>query len=165
MNMKTEKIEALDKEIIDYIDKCNKYDYSKSYLIAVLHKVQSKYGYLSKEHMEEVAQRLNIPTAKVSGVATFYHFFRLSPRGKYTVAVCMGTACFVKGADKVLDTFKKELGVDFGEVTHDGLFSIENSRCVGVCALAPVVMINDEVYNNVNAGDVVKIISDLKNRD
>jgi len=152
----------LDKEILTFIQSCLKKDRPDSYLIAVLHKVQGKYGWLTESHMNEVAQLLQIPTSTVSGVATFYHFFRLKPKGKYYISVCLGTACFVKGADKVLDAFQTELGIEMGETTQDGLFSLENSRCLGVCALAPVVTINDRVYSKVTAKQVPELIRQVQ---
>ncbi|NLP11768.1 NADH-quinone oxidoreductase subunit NuoE, partial [bacterium] len=151
-----------DQAILDFIDLCKTKPHSDSYLIAVLHKVQQTYGYLSEEHMYEVAQRLQVPTSVVSGVATFYHFFRLQPRGKYAVSVCLGTACFVKGADKILDAFRTELGIELGETSSDGLFSLEVSRCLGVCALAPVVTINDRVYSNVTVKQVPQLIDQVR---
>lgn len=152
----------IDQEIEMFINDCLNRENPESYLIAVLHKIQEKYGYLSNENMNYVAQKLGVPTSKVYGVATFYHFFRLKPRGKYSVSVCLGTACFVKGANEVLDEFKKELGIDMGDVTTDELFSIEGTRCIGVCALAPVVTINEEVYSNVQATDVHTILNKIK---
>ncbi len=154
----TKIIPALDKEIVTFIQECLTKDHPESYLIAVLHKVQGKYGYLTEEHMNEVGQRLQVPTSTVSGVATFYHFFRLKPQGKYAVSICLGTACFVKGADKVLEAFKNELGIEMGETTQDGLFSLENSRCLGVCALAPVVTINEKVFSKVTPKQVPELI-------
>jgi NADH:ubiquinone oxidoreductase subunit E len=112
--------------------------------------------------MYEVAQRLQVPTAVVSGVATFYHFFRLQPRGKYAISVCLGTACFVKGADKILDAFRSELGIEVGETSSDGLFSLELSRCLGICALAPVVTINETVYSNVTVKQVPQLINQVR---
>jgi NADH:ubiquinone oxidoreductase subunit E len=153
---------TLDQAILDFIDVCKTRPHAESYLIAVLHKVQQKYGYLSQEHMYEVAQRLQVPTSVVSGVATFYHFFRLQPRGKFAISVCLGTACFVKGADKILDAFRTELGIELGETTSDGLFSLEVSRCLGVCALAPVVTINETVYSNVTVKQVPQLIDKVK---
>ncbi len=149
---------ALDEDIIHFIHECLHKEHGKSYLIAVLHKVQERYGYLSEEHMDEVAQRLQVPASTVSGVSTFYHFFRLKPRGTYHISICLGTACFVRGADKVLNAFRTELGIDLGETTQDGLFSLENSRCLGVCALAPVVTINDKVYSKVTPNQVPGLI-------
>jgi NADH-quinone oxidoreductase subunit E/NADP-reducing hydrogenase subunit HndA len=157
--MNTEQPFLLDQDIVTFIETCRGKEHPESYLIAVLHKVQERYGYLSKEHMYEVAQRLNVPAATVSGVSTFYHFFRLTPQGKHKISVCMGTACFVKGADQILEAFKKELGIDVGETTKDGMFSLDNTRCLGVCGLAPVVNINDKVYSQVRAKQVVELIN------
>lgn len=151
-------------DIVNYIDECLQQEHSESYLIAVMHKVQERYGYLSEKHIDEIAHLLGVPTAKVFGVATFYHFFRLRPRGKYAISICLGTACFVKGANLVLDKFKTELGIGVGETTTDGLFSIEGTRCLGVCALAPVVTINEQVYSNVNPGKVLEILNELKSK-
>ena len=153
---------TLDKDILTFIRTCLKKDKPDSYLIAVLHKVQEKYGWLSEAHMNEVAQLLQVPTSTVSGVATFYHFFRLKPKGKYHISICLGTACFVKGADKVLEAFQTELGIEMGETTQDGLFSLENSRCLGVCALAPVVTINEQVYSRVTAKQVPELIRQVQ---
>ncbi|MCK5738611.1 NADH-quinone oxidoreductase subunit NuoE [bacterium] len=151
---------TLTPEILEFIGQCEQKPHSKSYLIAVLHKVQGQYGYLSQEHMDKVAHLLQVPTAIVSGVATFYHFFRLKPRGKFAISVCLGTACFVNGADKVLAEFRKELGIETGETSPDGLFSIETSRCLGVCAMAPVVTINERVFSNVTPKKVSRLIQD-----
>jgi NADH:ubiquinone oxidoreductase subunit E len=159
MNDKIKK-PTLAPEILEFISQCETKSHSKSYLIAVLHKVQGQYGYLSQEHMDEVAHLLQVPTATVSGVATFYHFFRLKPRGKFAISVCLGTACFVNGADKVLAEFRKELGIETGETSPDGLFSIETSRCLGVCAMAPVVTINERVFSNVTPKQVSRLIQD-----
>ena len=153
---------TIEKDILAYIDECLKKEHPESHLISILHKVQGRYGYLAETHMNEVAQRLQVPTSTVSGVATFYHFFRLKPQGKFAVSVCLGTACFVKGADQVLDAFRSELGIDMGETTSDGLFSIEASRCLGVCALAPVVTINDKVYSKVSADKVPDLIRQVR---
>ena len=160
--MKTTMKYTLDKDILEFIDECMQKEHPESYLISVLHKVQGRHGYLTETHMNEVAQRLQVPTSTVSGVATFYHFFRLKPQGKFAISVCLGTACFVKGADKVLEAFKSELGIDMDETTSDGLFSIEASRCLGVCALAPVVTINDKVYSKVTANRVPELIRQVR---
>jgi len=154
---------SVNQEIIDYIQECKSKEHPESYLIAILHKVQGTYGFLSEIHLDEVAHLLEVPTAKVFGVATFYHYFRLQPRGKYSISVCLGTACFVKGADSVLNAFRTELGIELGETSSDGLFSLEGTRCIGVCALAPVVTINDKVYSNVTANMVSQILREVKN--
>jgi NADH:ubiquinone oxidoreductase subunit E len=156
------KMKKLDKDIVSFIEDCQEREHPQSYLIAVLHKIQNRYGYLSEPHMSETAERMQIPTATISGVGTFYHFFRLTPRGRHNISVCLGTACFVKGADKVLDAFRTELGIDIGETTPDRLFSLENSRCVGVCALAPVVTVNQRVLSRVEPGQVPDLIHRLR---
>ena len=153
---------ALDQDIIGFIEECAAKEHSESYLIAVLHKVQNRYGHLSEAHMNEVAQRLQVPASTVSGVATFYHYFRLKPRGKYAISVCLGTACFVKGADKILEALKTELGIEVGETSSDGLFSLEESRCLGVCAMAPVVTINDRIFGNVSPKQVPEVLNRLR---
>ncbi len=159
-----EKKYTLNDEILDFINECLNKEHPESYLIAVLHKIQGQYGFLSEIHMDEVAHLLGVPTSNVFGVATFYHFFRLKPRGKYSISICLGTACFVKGADAVLAEFKKELGIDLGDTTIDSLFSIESSRCIGVCALAPVVTINEEVFSRVKPNQVGDILNMMKGR-
>ncbi|MEW6516335.1 MAG: NADH-quinone oxidoreductase subunit NuoE [candidate division FCPU426 bacterium] len=159
--MSVETAETLDPQIIAYIEACRKLPHPESYLMSILHRVQGRYGYLSQAHMAEVAQRLQVPTSAVSGVSTFYHFFRLQPQGKYAISVCLGTACFVKGADKILEAFQSELGIELGETTKDGLFSLENTRCLGVCGLAPVVTINDKVYSQVTPQQVPEMLNRL----
>jgi NADH:ubiquinone oxidoreductase subunit E len=154
---------TIDQSIVDYIEECLQKEHPESYLIAVLHKVQEIYGYLSNDNMYQVAHLLGVPTSTVYGVATFYHFFRLKPKGKNSISICLGTACFVKGADLVLQAFKNELGVDIGETTKDGLFSIDGTRCLGVCALAPVVTINEQVFGNVTPNKVPEILNKIKN--
>ncbi len=160
--MTTETRKELTPEILEFIETCKTREHPDSYLIAVLHKVQGEFGYLSREHMDEVAHLLGIPTAYVFGVSTFYHFFRLKPQGKYSISVCLGTACFVKGADKVLEAFKNELGIEMGDTTKDGIFSLTNTRCLGVCGLAPVVTVNEKVYSQVTPQQVPEIINHLR---
>jgi NADH:ubiquinone oxidoreductase subunit E len=132
--------------------------HSESGLIAILHQVQAAYGYLGREQLHAVAQLAGIPLAKVTGVATFYHYFRLQPRGKHMINVCMGTACYVKGAEKLGRRLMDELGIQFGETTKDGLFSLESSRCLGTCGLAPVLMVDEQVYGPVTPGEISLIL-------
>ncbi|MBN1558273.1 MAG: NAD(P)H-dependent oxidoreductase subunit E [Lentisphaerae bacterium] len=154
----TDDIHALPQDIVEYIDRCLAGPHGESYLIPVLQQVQNRFGYLPRPLMDEVAHRMRIPTAKVTGVATFYHFFSFTPRGKHRVTVCMGTACFVRGAGKILDRLKDLLGVAEGETTADGLFTLESARCLGTCALAPVVVVDDALHGNVTTGDLEKIL-------
>jgi NADP-reducing hydrogenase subunit HndA len=151
------KIE-LRKDQIDKIKEiCKSFDNKGDELINVLHKVQGTFGYLPAEVQEIVAQELNVPVAKVYGVVTFYSFFTMLPKGKYPVSICTGTACYVRGAEKVLEEFKKELKIQVGETTTDGKFSISCLRCVGACGLAPVIMIGSKTYGRV-APDMIKDI-------
>lgn len=151
---------VLPDEIVAYIEECRGRENSESYLISVLQRIQTGLGYLSRESLDEVSRRMHIPAATVSGVATFYHFFSFKPRGEHRVTVCLGTACFVRGADKVLARLKEELGIDDGETTPDGKFSIECARCLGACALAPVVTVGEKVYGNVKPADVKRILKE-----
>lgn len=145
----------------DKIDKINEisasFNNDPGELINVLHKVQSTFGYLPAEVQEVIAESLNIPVAKVYGVVTFYSFFTMTPKGKHPISICTGTACYVRGAEKVLEEFKKELKVGVGETTTDGKFSIACLRCVGACGLAPVVMVGEKTYGRV-APEMVKDI-------
>ncbi len=150
--------EALGEDIAEFIDKCRRDAHPRGLLIAVLHKVQGKFGYLNDEHLDAVAQLLRVPAAEVSGVASFYHYFRLKPRGRFMIRVCMGTACFVKGADQVSAKIKEELGISFGETSSDGTFSLEGTRCLGTCGLAPVIMIDEDIHPQVTPDQVPVIL-------
>ena len=121
------------------------YKNDKSNLIQILNQVQEKYGYISTQAQKEISEYLDMSMAEVYGVITFYSRFTLKPKGKYNIAVCLGTACFVKGSEKVLDKVKDILKIDVGQTSNDGLFSIEATRCIGACGLAPVFTVNDEV--------------------
>lgn len=135
-----------------------KYKETPGALIPVLHEAQDLYGYLPFEVQKIIADGLNIPVAKVYGVVTFYSQFSLNPKGKYRVSVCLGTACYVKGAAEILDKLKERLSIDVGECTDDGLFSLDSCRCIGACSLAPVVTINEEVYGKLVPEDIDGII-------
>ena len=123
-----------------------KHKQKKDSLIKILEEVQSKYGYIPAASQEEISNYLDIPMAEIHGVITFYSRFTLIPKGEYNVSVCLGTACFVKGSKDILEAAKKKLGINEGETTQDGKFSLDNTRCVGACGLAPVFTINNEVY-------------------
>lgn len=132
-------------------------------LIQVLHHAQEIFGFLPKEVQLYIAKSLNIPPSKVYGVVSFYSYFTTEPKGKYKISVCLGTVCFVKGSDKILEQFEKELGIKVGETTNDLLFSLEGLRCVGACGLAPVVVINGKVYGQVKPSDVSNILDSYRN--
>jgi len=138
---------------------CKSFNNNPGELINVLHKTQDYLGYLPAEAQEVIAQELKIPTAKVYGVVSFYSFFTMIPKGRFPISICMGTACYVRGAEKILDEFKNLLKLNVGETGADGLFSLASLRCVGACGLAPVVLVGEKVYGRL-ATDDVKIIVD-----
>lgn len=141
---------------------CNK-EHFKSHLIYILQKAQRLFGYLSKDVMDYISVKMQIPTATIYGVVTFYHFFNLKPKGKYRINICLGTACHVKGAEDIVRKFERELNIKMGETTKDNKFSLESARCIGTCGLAPVVLINnDNIYKEVKVTDVVKIINNIQ---
>ena len=129
-------------------------------LMPVLQQAQEIYGYLPIEVQAIVAEGLGISLSEVYGVATFYSQFRLNPKGIYRISICLGTVCYVKGAAKVLEAVERKLGIQVGECTPDGLFSLESCRCVGACGLAPVMMINDEVFGRMTPEQVPVILED-----
>ncbi len=144
---------------------CKSFDNRSGELINVLHKIQGTFGYLPAEVQEVVARELNVPVAKVYGVVTFYSFFSMLPKGKYPVSICTGTACYVRGAENVLEEFKKVLDIDVGETTADGMFSISCLRCVGACGLAPVVIVGDKTYGRVAPEMVQDIIQEYREKE
>lgn len=156
--IKTASQALLPPDIVAYIETCRQEPHPESQLINVLHRVQGHYGHLGREQLDAVAQLMQIPTAKVTGVATFYHFFRLTPRGKFVIKVCLGTACYVKGAERLSERIREELGISFGETTKDGLFSLEATRCLGTCGLAPAIVIEDEVHGQVTPDQIPALL-------
>lgn len=143
-------------------DVCAAFENKESELINVLHGVQSKLGYLPAEVQEVIAKELKTSVAKVYGVVTFYSFFTMIPQGEFPISICMGTACYVRGAEQVLNEFKRQLKVEVGESTEDGKFSINCLRCVGACGLAPVVTVGEKVYGRVAPTEVKKIIAEYR---
>lgn len=139
----------------------SKHEQDKSNLIQILNEVQEKYGYISTEAQKEISEYLGMSMAEVYGVITFYSRFTLKQKGKYNIAVCLGTACFVKGSEKVLDRVKEILKIDVGQTTKDGLFSIDATRCIGACGLAPVFTVNEEVYGKATPEIVEKVIKEI----
>lgn len=135
-----------------------KYKNTQGALIPVLHEAQDIFGYLPPEVMKKVSRGLEIPEAKVYGVATFYSQFSLTPKGKYKIGVCLGTACYVKGSGEVYEELQKILGISGGGVTADGAFSLDATRCIGCCGLAPVMTVNEDVYGKLTVDSVAAII-------
>jgi NADH-quinone oxidoreductase subunit E/NADP-reducing hydrogenase subunit HndA len=139
-------------------------DNGRSYLIQTLHKAQSIFGHLPSELQRYIAKKLEIPASEVYGVVSFYSYFTTVKRGKYVLSVCLGTACYVKGAQKILDDLKAELGVDLDETTKDGLFTITALRCIGACGLAPVMLVNGKAYGNLTGVKALSILKDYANK-
>lgn len=131
-------------------------------LIMILHRLQQEYGFLPLPVLHELSEVMNVPLAKIYGVATFYHYFKLEKPGKHKVAVCMGTACYLKGAGDLINEFKNLLDVDVNETTEDGQFTVESVRCVGCCGLAPVVMVDDEVYGKLTEENLPDILAEYR---
>lgn len=145
------------KKKLDAIIDANKHD--KSRLISVMQEAQEIYGYLPIEVQNRIAEGMDIPLEKVYGVATFYAQFSLAPKGKYNISVCMGTACYVKGSQSLLDALREKLGIDVDECTPDGKYSITTCRCIGACGLGPVLTVNDDVYGRLTADDIDGILA------
>ena len=141
---------------------CDKHGNQPGELINILHEAQHLHGYLPEEMQRLIAAKLNVPVSRVYGVVTFYTFFTMTPKGKHPSSVCMGTACYVRGSEKLLEEFKRVLGIEVGETTPDGKFSLDCLRCVGACGLAPVVMIGEKVYGRLQAVDVKKVLEELE---
>lgn len=141
-----------------------KYSKDKSNLIQILNEVQENYGYIPKYSQISISEYLDIPLAEIYGVITFYARFTLKPKGKYNIAVCLGTACFVKGSEKVLDKAKEILKIDVGETTEDGKFSLEATRCIGACGLAPVFTVNGEVYGKATVQKLDQVLDELSKK-
>jgi len=162
--MSSVKVKLKEKDVATIKEICKSFDYNPGELINVLHKVQGEFGYLPAEVQEVVADELKVSLAKVYGVVTFYSFFTMIPKGKHPISICTGTACYVRGAEKVLDEFKKELGIKLGESTADGKFSLTGLRCVGACGLAPVVLVGEKTYGRIAPDDVKNILSDYEDK-
>ncbi|UWG99211.1 NADH-quinone oxidoreductase subunit NuoE [Dehalobacter sp. DCM] len=157
-DLTTEKFDALEA----YIESLPT---TRGALIEILHHAQHIFGYLPRDVQLFVARKLGIPAAEVFGVVSFYSYFTTEPKGKHTISVCMGTACFVKGADKILTLLKEKLGIQTNEITKDGLFGLKDVRCIGTCGMAPVMMIDDNVFGRVKAEDIESILETYRQKD
>ena len=161
MNTLEKKQSVLTPEILNYIESWKE---KPGNLIMVLYHIQKDFGYISRAAAFEIADRLNVPVAKIYGVITFYNFFKLKKPGKHRIQICMGTACYLKGAELLLAEIENLLGVGIGSSTKDHEFSIETLRCVGCCGLSPVIMIDDQVYGNLVPDDLAGIIAQYKGK-
>ena len=155
----------LRKEAIDLIKEiCSRYKNEPSPLMLILADVQKEYGYIPLEVQEIISNETNIPVSDIYGVVTFYSFFSLKPKGRYIIGVCIGTACYVKGGQNVLDKFSELLKIKPGQTTEDGLFTLDGLRCIGACGIAPAISINGRVYPKVKLSDISNIIEDYRKR-
>ncbi|MDR0971809.1 MAG: NADH-quinone oxidoreductase subunit NuoE [Bacteroidales bacterium] len=154
------KIKLSESKINKIKEICASFGNKPGEAINVLHKVQGEFGYLPAEVQEVIAKQINVSVAQIYGIVTFYSFFTMTPKGDHPISVCMGTACYVRGAEKVLDEFKRELKIGIGETTPDGKFSLNCLRCVGACGLAPVVLIGEKVYGRLTPDGVKDIIKE-----
>ena len=141
----------------------NTYKPEKDNLIQILNEVQEHFGYIPKYTQLKLSEFLKMPMAEIFGVITFYSRFTLEPKGKYTISVCLGTACFVKGSQKILDRLKERLKIEPGQTTEDGMFSLDETRCVGACGLAPVFTVNGEVYGKATVQKLDQVLDELEN--
>lgn len=156
--------ENLDKKYARLDEIIEKYGREEGQLLLVLKEAQDIFGYLPEEVQSYIAGKMHLPVSEVNGVVTFYALFSGEPRGEFQINVCMGTACYVQGAQGILDEFRNRLQLKDGDTTSDQLFTVKSSRCVGACGLAPVVTVNDDVHGKLTRGDVGKLISRYKRR-
>lgn len=141
---------------------CDKYGNQPGELINILHEAQSIAGYLPEEMQRIIARKLGIPASRVYGIVTFYSFFTMAPKGRHPISVCLGTACYVRGGDKLLEEIERALNIEVGQTTPDGKFSLDCLRCVGACGLAPVMMIGEKVYGRLQPQDIRKILAETE---
>lgn len=144
---------------------CDRYVEERTPLMLILSDIQNEYGYIPVEVQEIVSERTGIPVAEIYGVVTFYSLFSLQPKGKYVIGCCLGTACYVKGAQQIIDKFGELLDINPGETTKDGLFTLDALRCIGACGIAPAVSINGKVYPKLKPEDVAGIINEYRNAE
>ncbi len=150
---------AFSAELVSYIEEWKDKPGS---LINILHKIQGEFGYIPREAAERLSRMTDLPLAKIYGVVTFYHYFKTTKPGKYKISVCLGTACYLKGGQDLIDEVRDILSLEEGQVTDDGLFSVDPVRCVGCCGLAPVITVGNDVYGKVTKDQLPEIIAKYK---
>lgn len=163
--MENENCQCIENQIKeDMVQILEKYTTDRDNLIQILNETQEKFGYIPKTSQLEISKYLNIPMAEVYGVITFYSRFTLEPKGKYAISVCLGTACFVKGSEQILNRLKDRLKIDVGQTTADGKFSIDATRCMGACGLAPVFTVNNEVHGKATVKKLDEVLDELMSK-
>jgi NADH:ubiquinone oxidoreductase 24 kD subunit len=157
---------VLRKESIDLVKSiCNRYKDEPSPLMLILSDVQKEYGYIPMEVQEIISQEIKLPVSEIYGVVTFYNFFSLTPKGRFVIGVCIGTACYVKGGQNIEDKFEELLHIKAGQTTPDGKFTIDSLRCIGACALAPALTINGKVYPKMTVDKVAAVIKEYQDKE
>ncbi|HTY23543.1 MAG TPA: NADH-quinone oxidoreductase subunit NuoE [Desulfomonilaceae bacterium] len=152
-------VEVIPPEELEKLDSIiDRYEGRANYIIPALKEAQEMYGYLPLEVQLKLAEGLNVSPSHVYGVVTFYSFFTITPRGRHTVRLCLGTACYVKGSKEILQIMIKQVGLNVGETSADGRFTLEAVRCLGACGLAPVMLIGEDTHGNINPNDTLKIL-------
>lgn len=161
MSVNTEEAIKFSDELVAFIEEWKD---KQGNLIMVLHKLQEEFGYIPRQGAIKLSQMLDTPLAKIYGVVTFYHFFKLTKPGKHTVAVCMGTACYLKGGQDLIDELENLLGIGVNQVTEDGEFGVEAVRCIGCCGLAPVLTVGEEVFGKVKNEQLPEILAKFRGK-
>jgi len=161
MAVKSEAEITFSQELLDHMETWRE---KPGNLIMILHKVQEEFGFIPREAAKKVAKIMNVPLAKIYGVITFYHYFKLNKPGKYNIQVCMGTACYLKGGEDILNELESVLGIGVNQVTSDGQFSIEAVRCVGACGLAPVLIVGEDVFGKLTKDRLPEILAKYQER-
>ena len=161
MAVKSDAEITFSQELLDHMETWRE---KPGNLIMILHKVQEEFGYIPREAAKKVAKIMNVPLAKIYGVITFYHYFKLNKPGKYNIQVCMGTACYLKGGEDILNELESVLGIGVNQVTSDGQFSIEAVRCVGACGLAPVLIVGEDVYGKLTKDRLPEILAKYQDK-
>jgi NADP-reducing hydrogenase subunit HndA len=156
------KVKLDEKKVQKIKEICASFGNKPGEAINILHQTQNTFGYLPAEVQELIAEEIHVPVAQIYGIVTFYSFFTMLPKGEHPISVCLGTACYVRGSEKILDEFKRQLGIGIGQTTPDGKFSLNCLRCVGACGLAPVCLVGDKVYGRLTVDKVKDIISEYK---
>ena len=149
-------------ELDQYIRGTISAEHPQSTLILIMHFAQEKYGFLSTEVMDHISELTQVPTAEIYGVATFYSYFKLRPTGKHRVSVCMGTACYIRGGPAVMEKVQEELNVECGQTTTDQLFTLDQTRCIGACGLAPILLVDEKVFARVDPGEIKTILDEYR---
>jgi NADH-quinone oxidoreductase subunit E len=160
--MNIDKTGTTEEQIIALQELADKWRTKQGNLIMILHEIQNRYGYIPRPLAMNLSNVIDVPLARIYEVITFYNYFKLEPPGKFNIAVCMGTACYLKGAPDIINEIRERLDIDIGQTTADGMFHLDSVRCLGCCGLAPVMTINGEIHGKVKKDQVVEILARYK---